>query len=144
MTDEEDVNVWKTNDLMVGVGGDDPSLNLDNSGFPSLGGLSDPLSLDPDYEFSNKAMENHFDFDSAASSPSPFDGNVPYGSNAIGTAKIIDMSYQASRRPGTKLVYNGRMLPVSGQIDELLWVSKAEVIIALTSSRDGTFGTRFS
>ncbi|KAI9877273.1 MAG: hypothetical protein M1830_004356 [Pleopsidium flavum] len=111
MTDEEDASLWKSPDLVVS--GDDPSLSLDNAGFPSLGGLSDPLSMEPDYEFSNKAMENHFDFDSAASSPSPFDGGVPFGSISIGSAKTIDVSYQASRRPGNKLEYGGRMHPRS-------------------------------
>lgn len=133
MTDVEDANVWKSQDLMVG--GDDPSLSLDSTEFPSLGGLSDPLSMEPDYEFSNKAMENHFDFASAASSPSPFDGGVPFGSNSIGTSKVIDVSYQGSRRPGNKFGYNARMLPVSSTASARLQQPKAEAIVALASSR---------
>lgn len=111
MTDEKDGSEWRPDDLMVG--GDDPSYALDNTGFPSLGGLSDPLSMETDYELSNKTMENHFDFDSAASSPSPFDAGILPASSSIGAVKNIDLSYQRTHRPGNKFGYNGRMLPVS-------------------------------
>ncbi len=109
MTDEKDGNVWRPDELMVG--GDDPTFGLDNTGFPSLGGLSDPLSMEPDYEMSNKTMESHFDFDSAASSPSPFDASILSETNPIGTAKI-DWSYRRTQKPGNKFGPGGSMLPV--------------------------------
>lgn len=111
MTDGEVGSGWRPDDLMVG--GDDQSYGLNNTGFPSLGGLSDPLLMDTDYEISNRTMENHFDFDSAASSPSPFDAAGLSTSNSIGAVKNIDLSYQRTHRPGDKFGYSGRMLPVS-------------------------------
>lgn len=64
------MNDWKVDDLMMG--GDGPGFgNFDTPRFPSMEGNLDPLGMDPDFESSNKAMETHFDFDSAASSPSP-------------------------------------------------------------------------
>ncbi len=111
MTGGEVGSGWSPDDLMVG--GDDPSYGLDNTGFPSLGGLSDPLLMDTDYEMSNRTMENHFDFDSAASSPNPFDAAGLSTSNSIGTVKNMDLSYQRTHRSGDKIGYSGRMLPVS-------------------------------
>jgi hypothetical protein len=65
MTDEEMVD-WKMDDLMGDLGANDTS---------AVFGLSDetldPTSID-NYEFNDKTMENDFDFESAASSPSPF------------------------------------------------------------------------
>lgn len=110
MTDEKDGSIWRPDELMVG--GDDPTFGLDHHSFPSLGGLSDPLSMEPDYEISNKTMESHFDFDSAASSPSPYDASVLSGANYNGTAKI-DWSYQRTQRPGNKFGPSVSMLPVS-------------------------------
>ncbi|KAH0542604.1 hypothetical protein FGG08_003012 [Glutinoglossum americanum] len=41
--------------------------------FSSIGGPNHQMTLPPDVEMSNRDMENHFDFESAASSPSPLD-----------------------------------------------------------------------
>ncbi|KZF20745.1 hypothetical protein L228DRAFT_240505 [Xylona heveae TC161] len=68
MMEDADMSDWKPDELMMG--GDGASLIFDGHGF-SLHGDANPLSLDTDLEMSNKAMENHFDFDSATSSPSP-------------------------------------------------------------------------
>lgn len=118
MTDGKVESGWMPDDPMVG--GDEPSYDLDNTGFPSLGGLSDPLSMETDYELSNKTMENHFDFDSAASSPSPFDAGGLSASSPIGAVKNIDLSYQRTHKPGNKFGYNGRMLPVSAVLRYLV------------------------
>ena len=141
MTDEKGGNGWRPDDLMLG--GDDPSYGLDNAGFPSLGGLSDPLSMETDYELSNKTMENHFDFDSAASSPSPFDAGILSASSSIGAVKNIDLSYQRTHRPGNKFGYNGRMLPVSLLATLLSCVVSTKHKLALTGSCVGSLRTRF-
>lgn len=114
MTDGKDNQMWGADDVMAG--GEDPSYALDNTGFPSLGGLSDPLSMDGDYDMSNKAMENHFDFDSAASSPSPFDAGIASGASSVGAGKSTELPFQRSLRAGNSIRYNGRMLPVSDNV----------------------------
>jgi hypothetical protein len=61
---------WTTADGMQN--GDDPLFGLDDAALPPL----DPLT-DPDFTMSNQTMANDFDFDSAASSPSPFGLAMP-------------------------------------------------------------------
>lgn len=132
MTDGKVGLEWRSDDVMVGA--DDPSYGLDSNVFPSLGGLPDPLSMEPDYELSNKTMENHFDFDSAASSPSPFDSGGVSAPSSIGAVKNMDLSYQRTHRPGNKFGYSGRMLPVSA-LCYINWRAKAlNHILAVSGS----------
>lgn len=69
MADDTDMKDWKVDDMMTG--GDVPNY----SGFTSsaFNGTIDPSKMSKStFDFSDKSMENDFDFDSAASSPSPF------------------------------------------------------------------------
>lgn len=64
-------------DAMMGdtIMGDDwkieDALNENGSSFAPYDGTINPLAMDTSYGFSDKAMENDFDFASASSSPSP-------------------------------------------------------------------------
>jgi hypothetical protein len=64
MNDDTDMGDWKAEDIMAGN---------DTSAFGGYGGTIDPAAMNNNYGgFSDKTMENDFDFESAASSPSPF------------------------------------------------------------------------
>jgi hypothetical protein len=64
MNDDTDMGDWKVEDM---IAGNDPSA------FGGYGGTIDPSAMSNNYGgFSDKTMENDFDFESAASSPSPF------------------------------------------------------------------------
>jgi hypothetical protein len=63
MADDMDMGDWKAEDMVAGN---------DASGFGEYGGTIDPSAMNSSYGFSDKTMENDFDFDSAASSPSRF------------------------------------------------------------------------
>ncbi|KUJ09195.1 uncharacterized protein LY89DRAFT_598700 [Mollisia scopiformis] len=69
MADDTDMNDWKVEDMMSG----------DATGFGGFDGTGtiNPSTMNTNFEFSDKSMENDFDFDSAASSPSPFGGIRP-------------------------------------------------------------------
>lgn len=66
MADDTDMVDWKVEDMISG----------DARNFASFNGTMDPAAMSNGFEiFSDKTMENDFDFESAASSPSPFGGN---------------------------------------------------------------------
>jgi hypothetical protein len=63
MADELDMGEWKADDMIRG------------NGAPNFGGYDgtiNPSAMETSYEFTDKSMENDFDFESAASSPSAF------------------------------------------------------------------------
>jgi hypothetical protein len=62
MMADADMGDWKVDEMMIG--GDTAHFGFD--------GTVNPSSMNNAYGFNDKAMENDFDFDSAASSPSPF------------------------------------------------------------------------
>lgn len=64
MGDDTDMGDWKVEDM---ISGDVPNFG----GFDGTGTIN-PSTMNNNFEFSDKTMENDFDFDSAASSPSPF------------------------------------------------------------------------
>ena len=94
MTDDVDMSEWKVDDLMTG--GDGPTFGAFGGSF--LAGTPDPLGVDPDFESSNKAMENHFDFESAASSPSPVGAGATSQSSSARLGNTFDMPYRDSPR----------------------------------------------
>ena len=59
---------------------------------------SDKSSPATDVDFSNRAMECHFDFDSAASSPSPFSDTKPVFNPS--SVRSIKMPYRSSPNAG--------------------------------------------
>lgn len=63
MADDMDMGDWKTDDMMRSNGA---------SNFGGYDGTINPSAMEANYEFSDKIMENDFDFESAASSPSAF------------------------------------------------------------------------
>jgi len=63
MADDTDMRDWKVDDMMKGNNA---------SNFGGFDGTINPSAMDANFEFSDKTMENDFDFESAASSPSPF------------------------------------------------------------------------
>ena len=63
MADDTDMGDWKVDDM---IRGNEPR------NFGGYGGTINPSTMDTNFEFSDKTMENDFDFESAASSPSPF------------------------------------------------------------------------
>lgn len=94
MTDDVDMSDWKNDELMMGPDG--PNFTR-HSGF-FINQSSNPLEMDPDFETSNKVMENHFDFDSAASSPR----------HDVGEASIMSVS---SNRPMNRVSLPSREAP---------------------------------
>lgn len=63
MADDMDMGDWKADDMVRGN---------DGTSFGVYDGTINPSAMDTNFEFSDKTMENDFDFDSAASSPSAF------------------------------------------------------------------------
>lgn len=63
MADDTDMGDWKVDDVMR---------ESDMQTFGGYDGTVNPSSMDNGFAFNDKTMENDFDFDSAASSPSPF------------------------------------------------------------------------
>ncbi|KAE9372055.1 hypothetical protein N431DRAFT_482923 [Stipitochalara longipes BDJ] len=80
MMDDTDMGDWKAEDM---IAGNDPT------SFGSYGGTINPSAMNNNYGgFSDKTMENDFDFESAASSPSPFAiGPVEMNSPEMSTIK---------------------------------------------------------
>ena len=62
MNGDEDMGDWKMEDI---VG------RNDMTGYGGYGTI-DPASINKNFDFNDKSMENDFDFESAASSPTPF------------------------------------------------------------------------
>ena len=63
MADDTDMGEWKVDDMMQRNEAQD---------FGGFDGTINPSAMDANFGFSDKTMENDFDFESAASSPSPF------------------------------------------------------------------------
>jgi hypothetical protein len=63
MADDADMGDWKLDDMMRGN---------EQQNFDGFDGTINPSAMDVNFEFTDKAMENDFDFESATSSPSPF------------------------------------------------------------------------
>lgn len=64
-TEDAEMGDWKMEDMINGNGN---GMN----GYSNFDGTINPSSMNNNFEFSDKSMENDFDFESAASSPSPF------------------------------------------------------------------------
>ncbi|TVY29784.1 Protein MGA2 [Lachnellula hyalina] len=89
MTDDADMGDWKMEDLTGGT---------DMSAFGAYDGTINPASMsNNNFDFNDKTMENDFDFESAASSPSPF-GMGPADSPEMPTIK-----YATSRKKSPML-----------------------------------------
>jgi hypothetical protein len=85
MADDMDMGDWKADDMTqrnnaLSFGGYDGTIN--------------PSAMDANFEFSDKAMENDFDFESAASSPSAF-GLRPV---EMESPEMPTIKYEAPRR----------------------------------------------
>ena len=63
MADDVDMGDWKVDDMVQGNEAQD---------YGAFDGTIDPSAMETNFGFNDKAMENDFDFESAASSPSPF------------------------------------------------------------------------
>ncbi|KAI9679188.1 MAG: hypothetical protein M1817_005207 [Caeruleum heppii] len=103
MTEDVDMGDWKVGDLTM----EDKDSRLGELGGSIFPHSSDPLAMDTDFETSNQAMAHHFDFESAASSPS--------GINAAITAKSLPHQGVAieQMKPETMRVH--RKFPSNGQ-----------------------------
>ena len=78
------MNPWKDEDPMLGVV--EPNVNFVASNLPA----------ETNFELSNRAMENDFDFDSAASSPSPYATTLTSGHFAKNAARDFAVPYRTS------------------------------------------------
>lgn len=104
MADDTDMGEWKVDDLMVGN---------DISSFSAFDGTVDPSSMSNNYEFNDKSMEKDFDFDSAASSPSPFiAGGLQMNSPEMPTIKY-DTPKKVAPLPKTNVNKHVKMNSVS-------------------------------
>ena len=63
MADDTDMSDWKVEDMIA---------KSDASNYGGYDGTINPASMSNNFAFTDKSMENDFDFESAASSPSPF------------------------------------------------------------------------
>ncbi|KAG0648057.1 mga2 [Hyphodiscus hymeniophilus] len=63
MADDIDMGDWKVDDMVQGT---------EAQSYGGFDGTINPSAMDANFGFSDKTMENDFDFESAASSPSPF------------------------------------------------------------------------
>ncbi|KAA6409855.1 MAG: hypothetical protein FRX48_06467 [Lasallia pustulata] len=84
MADGGHMNPWKDEDPMLGVV--EPNVNFVASNLPA----------ETNFELSNRAMENDFDFDSAASSPSPYATTLTSGHFAKNAARDFAVPYRTS------------------------------------------------
>jgi hypothetical protein len=107
MTDEDMLD-WKMDDLM-----DDMDSNNNLEVFGANDGTIDPISMDNNYEFNDKSMENDFDFESAASSPSPF----AFGRVSMDSPEMPTIRHDTHRRqsPATKSKFNKNHIKVNSQ-----------------------------
>lgn len=84
MADGVHMNPWKDDDPMLGLV--EPNGNF----------LASNLPAETNFELSNRAMENDFDFDSAASSPSPYATTLTLGPMTNNSARDFAVPYRAS------------------------------------------------
>lgn len=99
---------WTSPDGLNNV--DDPlHLDLDSS-FPAMDGPA-PLSMETDLETSNEAMNSTFDFDSAASSPSPFGTRIAPLSSA--RSNPMTMAFHNGPKVTNSLAQTKNASPVS-------------------------------
>ncbi|RDW83201.1 hypothetical protein BP5796_04692 [Coleophoma crateriformis] len=96
MGDDTDMRDWKLEDMNNGN---------DQSKFGNHDGTINPASMDKDHTFNDKAMENDFDFESAASSPSPFGFSIDMDSPDMPTLKY-DPPRRKSPMPKSRLIRN--------------------------------------
>lgn len=95
MVDDTDMRDWKLEDMN----------GNDQLSFSGLDGTINPASMDKDHSFNDKAMENDFDFESAASSPSPFGFSIDMDSPDMPTLKY-DPPRRKSPMPKSRLNRN--------------------------------------
>jgi len=104
MADDADMVDWKVEDMI-------------GNGAPNYGGFDgtiDPASMNANYGFNDKTMENDFDFDSAASSPSPFGiGPVEMDSPEMPTIKYDNTPRKKSPMLKTKFKNHNKANSVS-------------------------------
>ncbi|KAI9894821.1 MAG: hypothetical protein M1814_000040 [Vezdaea aestivalis] len=92
MAEDADMADWKPDELMMGEDG------LNFGGFTATPNASNPLQLDQDFERSNTLMENDFDFDSAASSPSPYGPKSASARRRL-QSRDLTIPYRGSPKP---------------------------------------------
>ncbi|KAI9674855.1 MAG: hypothetical protein M1829_003595 [Trizodia sp. TS-e1964] len=106
MLEDADMQDWKGDDISIAR--DEPLFPIYNpSNFAPLAAPSNEAP--PDYGISNKAMETHFDFDSAASSPSP---------PASGIAELGDVLSPYSQKSPSSAQLNGRFAPANSYFSQ--------------------------
>lgn len=96
MADDLDMEDWKVADLVQGNDAQD---------FGRYDGTINPEALDANFAFNDKSMENDFDFESAASSPSPF-GNGPVEMESPEMPTIKHDTPKGKGSPMLKTKYN--------------------------------------
>jgi hypothetical protein len=100
MMADTDMGDWKVDDMMTGE---------DGAHFGGYDGTINPSSMNNTFGFNDKAMENDFDFDSAASSPSPFGaGPVDMESPEMPTIKY-DTPRKCSPKIRTKFRHHAKV-----------------------------------
>ncbi|RFU26119.1 hypothetical protein B7463_g10208, partial [Scytalidium lignicola] len=95
MADDTGLTSWKVDDL---------GSQTDVANFAGYDGTINPNSMDHTFEFNDKTMENDFDFDSAASSPSPFGT----GSVDMESPEMSAMKYEAPSKRSVMLESRSR------------------------------------
>jgi hypothetical protein len=93
MTDTERVN-WNTDEMMTGGEGGQ---------FGGFDGTINPSTMSNTFGFNDKVMENDFDFDSAASSPTPFGA----GPVAMESPEMPTIKYDTPRKSSPKFKLKG-------------------------------------
>lgn len=83
-----DLGQWPNDELMGGTDAEQ-----------YFGGTIDPSSMTTDYDFNDKTMENDFDFESAASSPSPFNTTAA----TMNSPDMPTIKHEAPSRDSPKL-----------------------------------------
>jgi hypothetical protein len=100
MMADADMVDWKVDEMMTGG---------DGAHFGGFDGTINPSSMNNAFGFNDKAMENDFDFDSAASSPSPFGaGPVDMESPEMPTIKY-DTPRKSSPKVKTKFGHHAKV-----------------------------------
>lgn len=98
MVDDGDMSDWKADDLMTG--GDGPGYGLiEGAAMTPFDGTVDPTAIHDTFNFNDKSMENVFDFESAASSPTPY-GTAPA---SITSPEAPSIKYERDSKKSPKL-----------------------------------------